>query len=92
MAVKPDWVREGKRIREVPDVAPYRYLTLEGKIRFVWVMADISESGISGDATGATAEKGKIMLGRIAANLAEALKEMCAFDIAGVKMKPSAAT
>jgi len=92
MAVKPDWVRAGQRIREVPDVASYQYLTLEGKIRFAWVMADISESGISGDATGATAEKGEIILGRIAAQLANALQEMCDFEISGVKMKPSIAT
>jgi len=89
MAVKPDWVRAGERTREMPDMAPYRYLTLEGRIRFAWVMSDISESGISGDATGATAEKGEILLGRIASRLAEALKEMCAFEIADVKRKPS---
>ncbi|CAG5093083.1 Creatinine amidohydrolase [Thermobacillus xylanilyticus] len=92
MAVKPDWVHPGKRIREVPDVASYQYLTLEGKIRFAWVMADISESGMSGDATRATAEKGEIMLRRIASHLANALQEMCDFDISGVKMKPSVAT
>lgn len=87
MAIKPNWVHDELRAAEMPDVARYRYLTLEGKIRFAWVMSDISESGIAGDATRATAEKGELILDRIADALSEALLEICTFDISAVKKK-----
>jgi len=90
LAIKPGWVRKDRLVRELPDMSGYRYLTLEGKIRFAWAMNDISESGIAGDATAATAEKGEIMLQRMSAALAEAMQEMCAFEISSVKSKKSA--
>lgn len=92
MAVKPNWVHPDRRVKEIPDVAGYQYLTLEGKIRFAWTMSDISESGVSGDATQATAEKGEIILRRIASKLARALQEISTFEIADVKMKLPAAS
>lgn len=82
MAVKPDWVRPELAISEIPNVAGLDYLTLEGSIRFAWVMSDISRTGIAGDATLATAEKGKLILDRSAAELAKAMEELCRFDIA----------
>lgn len=89
LAIKPGWVRKKRRVKEIPDLSGCRYLTLEGKIRFAWVMSDISASGIAGDATRATAEKGEVLLQRTAAALAEALQEICAFEISDVKTKKS---
>lgn len=87
MAIKPGWVREEKRVKEFPDLTRCTYLTLEGKIRFAWVMSDISASGIAGDATKASAEKGKAMLERTARSLAEALQEICRFEIGHVRQR-----
>lgn len=87
MAIKPGWVHNELRVEEMPDLSGCRFLTLEGGIRFAWVMSDISESGIAGDATRANKEKGEEMLRRSAAALAEALLEICSFEITGVKRK-----
>ncbi|MBD2843982.1 creatininase family protein [Paenibacillus sp. IB182496] len=90
MSVKPDWVRTEELPCEVPDMAKYKYLTLEGKIRFAWRMSDISDTGIAGDATKATAEKGRIIQSRIAAMLGEAMGELCRFEVGQVKPAPGA--
>jgi len=69
-------------------VGDFAYLTLEGKIRFAWVMSDISETGVAGDATLASADKGAIILDRIADALAKALQEISTFEITDVKTRP----
>lgn len=84
-AIKPGWVQDEFLVREMPNVGDKRFLTLEGRIRFAWRMADISASGICGDATKATAAKGAIIQGRITDTLAEALVELCAFDVSDVR-------
>ncbi|MFS0724610.1 creatininase family protein [Paenibacillus sp. 1P07SE] len=81
MAFKPDWVKADQLVCEMPQVTDLQYLTLEGRIRFAWVMSDISRSGIAGDATQATADKGETIATRIASGLALALEEICRFDI-----------
>ncbi|MNW69918.1 hypothetical protein D3C74_490560 [compost metagenome] len=48
-------------------------------------MADISATGIAGDATTATPEKGSIIQDRISTILSEALEELCDFEIADVR-------
>ncbi|WP_080834260.1 creatininase family protein [Cohnella massiliensis] len=87
LAIKPDWVREELGVSEMPDVSQLEFLTMEGKIRFAWAMSDISHSGVAGDATKATAEKGKIMLERGAAELAKAMLEISRFEIGRVLPK-----
>lgn len=84
-AIKPDWVRDELAVRELPDMSRYDFLTMEGKIRFAWKMADISASGIAGDATIATAEKGRLIMERTTDILAQALKELCAFRMSDVR-------
>ncbi|NOU65786.1 creatininase family protein [Paenibacillus sp. LMG 31461] len=81
-AIKPHWVSDAYAVKEIPDMQKYRYLTLEGKVRFAWKTADISASGVMGDATSATADKGTLFMERITDQLAQALVELCDFDIA----------
>ncbi|MCC3372672.1 creatininase family protein [Cohnella sp. REN36] len=85
MAIKPGWVQEQFLVSELPAMGGKKFLTLEGRIRFAWRMADISATGICGDATKATAAKGEIVQMRVTAILAEALAELCEFDIADVR-------
>lgn len=81
MHLKPDWVQEECRVREMPSMERFDYLTLESKIRFAWKMNDISASGILGDATAATAEKGRIIQERVTDILAKAFVELSHFEI-----------
>ncbi|MFD1953484.1 creatininase family protein [Paenibacillus thailandensis] len=81
MHLKPDWVQEEYRVKEMPGMERFDYLTLESKIRFAWKMNDVSASGILGDATAATAEKGKIIQERVTDILAKAFAELSRFEI-----------
>jgi len=85
MAIKPDWVRTPFVTSELPEVADLEFLTLEGSIRFAWIMSDISHSGIAGDAAAATPEKGETLLRRSAEQLAKAMAEICKFEIRNVR-------
>ncbi|MBW4079797.1 creatininase family protein [Paenibacillus sp. S150] len=85
MSVKPAWVQEEYLVNETPNMSQFKFLTLEGKIRFAWKMSDISASGIAGDATAATPEKGHIIQERITDILGEALAELCEFEMDNVK-------
>ena len=81
MHLKPDWVQEEYRVREMPRMERFDYLTLESKIRFAWKMNDISKSGILGDATAATEEKGRLIQERVTDILADAFAELSRFEI-----------
>jgi len=85
MAIKPRWVQEDLLVSERPSLGGQRFLTLEGRIRFAWRMADISATGVCGDATKATAAKGEIIQERVTAVLAAALAELCEFDVEDVR-------
>ncbi|TBL79561.1 creatininase family protein [Paenibacillus thalictri] len=84
-AVKPHWVRDELAVRDIPSTAAYEFLTLEGGIRFAWKMSDISASGVAGDATLATAEKGQIIIDRLCGILSRALVELCSFTISDMQ-------
>lgn len=81
MYLKPGWVQEHCRVREMPAMNRYRFLTLEKAIRFAWKMEDVSRSGILGDATRATAEKGRIIQERASDLMAKAFVEISRFEI-----------
>lgn len=85
MAIKPNWVHEDFLVSQFPKVQDYKFLTMEGKIRFAWVMSDISAYGVAGDATAATSEKGETIMRRTSEVLVEALKEICKFEISQVR-------
>jgi creatinine amidohydrolase len=84
-AIKPTWVQDELAVRELPDLSKYEYLSFGGKVRFSWTMPDISASGIAGDATLATAEKGQIIMERVTDILAKVLLELCSFQISDVR-------
>ncbi len=84
LAVKREWVDMSLAPCELPRFPESRYLQFRGKA-FAWVMDDLSESGISGDATQATAEKGEAMLALGGKLLAEALLEISRFEMSSLK-------
>lgn len=90
--IKPEWVQQEYAVREIPNMKDYEYLTLEDTVRFAWKTADITTSGVIGDATVATPEKGKIMFERITDALAQAITELCTFEVANVKTSTQPST
>ncbi|MEV5028927.1 creatininase family protein [Paenibacillus sp. LPE1-1-1.1] len=87
LSVKPDWVQMELAPNELPDMSNYEFLTLEGKIRFAWKMADISASGVAGNAAAANAGKGQAIQERVAYKLSKALEELCDFEISEVRKR-----
>lgn len=83
---KHNWVQVDKCLTEFVNLPEgTKHLYLKGTSYFAWVINDISNSGIAGDATQATVEKGVEINRCVAESLAEALKEMRRFEIATIK-------
>lgn len=71
LAVAPHLVDMSKAVREYPDHD-------RGYFQGGRPMGDLSESGVFGDATLATAEKGKAMLSIFVESMSRALRDICA--------------
>ncbi|MCP3029911.1 creatininase family protein [Halobacillus sp. A1] len=86
---KPDWVdmkRSPIDFVELPE--DNQHLYLKGGCYFAWVMDDISYTGMAGDATKATREKGIKINARTSEFLAEVFEEMSRFEIEDLKKQP----
>jgi creatinine amidohydrolase len=57
---------------------------------FAWAAEDLHPSGAIGDASAATAEKGRRLLDHGAGAFCELLADMHRFDLAALSTKPSA--
>lgn len=68
LALLPEQVKMKRAVCEYPpELSQDSLLSIEGKLPFAWTTKDVSRSGVIGDATAATREKGD----RILASLAE---------------------
>lgn len=76
MAMKENWVHADQLVCEIPDL---KDAPKWGS--FAWVMNDISVSGVAGDATLATQEKGERILKHSSISLAEYLRQMAVFEM-----------
>ena len=86
LALKEGWVnmeRSPSEFVNLPDDTKHLYL--KGTSYFAWVMDDISSTGVAGDATKATKEKGEQFITLVSESFASAIKEMIRFDIRTVK-------
>lgn len=82
LAVAPHLVHMDLAERSIPALLDgARFLTLEGNIAFGWLASDISPSGVMGDPTAATAEKGVRVLESVSAQLAAVLEEIVEFQL-----------
>lgn len=87
--LKPGWVdMEESPVDFIRLPEETKHLYLKGGCYFAWVMDDISFTGMAGDATKATASKGKEINSKTSAFLAEVLVEMSRFDITAIKKQP----
>jgi creatinine amidohydrolase len=78
LAILPETVRMDRAIAEYPPV-PEGILTLERNLPIPWVTRDISRSGIIGDPTPATAEKGELIWASLAAGWVQVITEVHQF-------------
>ncbi len=62
-----------------PEHSESSLLSLEGELPVVWVMRDISKSGVIGDATTATKEKGDCILESVANGWAQVIQDIYAY-------------
>ena len=76
LAMQPGFVRMDKRVKYYPD--PKFHLPGSSQ---AWLTADWSESGVFGDATIATAEKGQALLEHGSERLAKLIIEMSSFEV-----------
>ena len=80
MALREHWVHKDLLPTEFINFPESTFLAFRNKA-FAWIMDDVSVSGISGDASLATPEKGAALIESGSKVLAEALQVIAAFDM-----------
>ncbi|BFM38286.1 creatininase family protein [Synechocystis sp. LKSZ1] len=85
MALLPHQVDSEQLVKEYPQGLPEGLLSLEGQLPFAWLTREISRSGVIGDATTATVEKGEQLLSSLAAGWVQAITEVYHFRPLGIK-------
>jgi len=81
LAVLPDQVRMSAAKREYPQNLPEdSLLSLEGALPFAWATHDLSQSGVLGDPTVATREKGDRIWASLASGWAQVIQDVYRFQ------------
>ncbi|MGL5080323.1 MAG: creatininase family protein [Microcoleaceae cyanobacterium] len=80
LSILPDQVHLERAVCEFPpNLPPGSLLSPEGQLPFAWVMQDLSRSGVLGDATVATQEKGDRLLASLVHSWAQVFQEIYQF-------------
>lgn len=67
LALLPHQVKMDLAVKEYPrNLAPNTLLSMEGNLPFAWLTREVSKTGVMGDATVATKEKGDLILSSLA--------------------------
>jgi creatinine amidohydrolase len=86
LALEHDMVQMDKAVRAFPDYPPTQNLSLtQGNAVSAWLTRDWSPTGVFGDATVATLEKGQARLEACVVKLAEVLEEISRFEVPEAK-------
>ncbi|MFH7026028.1 MAG: creatininase family protein [Heteroscytonema crispum UTEX LB 1556] len=81
LALLPEQVKMEKAVAEYPPEQPEgSLLSPEGKLPFAWATRDLSKSGVIGDATTATKEKGLHILESVSNGWVQAIKDIYTFQ------------
>ncbi|MDJ1180936.1 creatininase family protein [Roseofilum sp. BLCC_M91] len=85
LSLLPEQVHMERAVKEYPQGLPGAdsSLSLEGKLPFAWATHELSQSGVFGDPTGATAEIGDRLLDSLAQSWAQVLQDV--YDFSGAK-------
>jgi creatinine amidohydrolase len=82
LSILPEQVKLERAIANYPQPLPdHSLLSLEGKLPFSWTTRDLSQSGIIGDPTTATKEKGDRILQSLAEGWVQAIEELHSFRL-----------
>nr|WP_289623997.1 creatininase family protein [Desertifilum tharense] len=80
LSLLPEQVKMDRAVAEYPpELPPDSLLSLEGKLPFAWVTRDITKSGVVGDATTATREKGDRLLESVSDGWVRAIQDIYQF-------------
>jgi len=81
MHLRPDLVRLDKATRSVPDwLAEYRHVGFGGDATFGWTSEDVMASGVIGDPTLASPERGKVLFDGAVERLTAVMAEIARFE------------
>lgn len=81
MSQMPEWVQAERSVSEYPELAQSDgLLTVEGNFPVAWKTRDISQSGVVGDATMASAETGDLLFQGMVLRLAAVFEEIAAYQ------------
>ena len=81
LAILPEQVKMARAVKEYPqDLPTDSLLSMEGKLPFAWVTRDLSTSGVIGDATVATREKGEKLLEVVSDGWVQVIKDVYKFQ------------
>lgn len=81
LSLLPQQVQMDKAVKEYPQGLPANsLLDMEGKLPFAWVTKELSKSGVMGDATVATKEKGDRILKSLAKGWVQVIEDVYKFQ------------
>ncbi|MEA5508643.1 creatininase family protein [Crocosphaera sp. UHCC 0190] len=80
LSLLPDHVKMEKAVKEYPQGLPENsLLSMEGKLPFAWLTQELTQSGVMGDATTATQEKGDRLLASVAEGWVQVIRDIYQF-------------
>ncbi len=80
LSLLPDQVKMEKAVKEYPQGLPEdSLLSMEGKLPFAWLTKELTKSGVMGDATAATKEKGDRLLESVSDGWVQLIKDIYKF-------------
>jgi creatinine amidohydrolase len=80
LSLLPEQVHMDKAVKEYPQGLPEdSLLDMEGKLPFAWLTKELSKSGVMGDATVATKEKGDRILESLARGWVQVIQDVYKF-------------
>ncbi len=81
LSLLPEQVQMDQAVKEYPQGLPEdNLLDMEGKLPFAWLTKELSSSGVMGDATVATKEKGDRILQSVAAGWVQVIQDVYKFQ------------
>lgn len=81
LSLLPEQVQMDQAVKEYPqDLPEDSLLDMEGKLPFAWLTKELSSSGVMGDATVATKEKGDRILQSVAAGWVQVIQDVYKFQ------------
>ncbi len=90
LALLPEQVKMDRAVREYPRSLPKQsLLSMEGNLPFAWVMRDLSTSGVLGDATVASLDKGEKLLQSLTDGWVQAITDIYKFQQPQVYLHPN---